>query len=205
MTELTAWPTGGPALVTPHPIFDEKVIINHRGLRREYARDELAAAAEKLLADRVANDARAVERGHFTPDQARQRERCARAVAETMRAVAEQRDPGDADKTWFETQGAEGAGWWEVRADLASMFQNARTKALANRDNPALEQRALKIAALASWFEPARHGGHMPAILFAFHIEQHFDRQREAKANAAPAPLPPRAQRVGAQPAGKLL
>jgi hypothetical protein len=184
--------------VASHPIFDETVIINHRALRRTFTRDDLASAAEKLLADRIASNPRAVERKHFTPDQARQRERCARAIAETMRAVAEGRDPGDPDKAWFETGAASGAGWWEVRADLARVSETARASALAPGAAPQLETLALKMAALASWFEPAVRGGHTPAILVAFHVERHFARRREEKANAGPAPLPQRPQRIGA-------
>ncbi|WP_447727245.1 hypothetical protein [Sphingomonas koreensis] len=195
---MTNGAAGAPSPAALHPIFNEAVIVNHRALRREFTRDELATAAEKLLADRIAGHPEAVERKRLTREQARQRERCARAIAETMRAVADRRDPGDPDKTWFDTAGAEGAGWWEVRADLANIFEAARAAALAPGANPHLEVRALKMAALASWFEPAFERGHTPAILLSFHVEQHFARRREEKAKAGPAPLPPRRQRVGA-------
>jgi hypothetical protein len=184
--------------VASHPIFDEAVIVNHRDLHRAFTREELAEAAEKLLADRIAADPRAVERQHFTPDQALTRERCARAVAETMRAVAERREPSDPDQRWFETNGAEGALWSEVRTDLAQVFENARAAALAPNADPRLETRALKMAALALWFQPSIEGGRTPAILFSFHIEQHFSRLRKEKAEAGPAPLPPRPKRIGA-------
>lgn len=165
-------------------------------LRGAFSRVELAEAAERLLADRRKNDAEAVTRKLFTADKARRRERCALAVAETMRAIAERRDPGDADERWYQTGGAEGAPWAAVRADLAATFDAMKTAALTPGADPALEEAALKVGALKSWFQPFKPEpvGHMPAIIFAYHVEQAARRLNETRAAeraaAATAPRP---------------
>lgn len=162
-------------------------------LHRHFTRAELAEAAQQLLAARRAGDPEAVKRNLFSPERAAQRERIAATIADLMQAVADRRDPGDAEARWIDSNGSEGATWSEIRDDLAIAFDAARAAALQPGAPAALEHRALLIGALASWMQPACPGGTTPLILLCASIE----RQARATARAAAqlratAPLPPR-------------
>lgn len=162
------------------------------GLHRHFTRTDLAATAEQLLADRRKGDPEAVKRNIYTPEKAAQRTRVAEAVADIMRAVVERRDPGDAELRWIESGGTDGASWHEIRTDLSTAFASARTTALQPGAPAAIEQLALRLGALASWFEPACPGGTTPLILFCASIEvQARSSARAAAQLRAPAtPLP---------------
>lgn len=171
-------------------------------LHRHFSRAELADAAQQLLAARRAGDPEAVRRNLYTPERAAQRERIAATIADIMRAVAEHRDPGDAEARWIDSDGREGATWSDIRADLTTAFDAARAAALQPGAAAVIEQRALHIGALASWFQPATPGGTTPLIIFCAAIE----RQARATARAAAAlrstaPLPARTPRRAPQQA----
>ncbi len=172
-------------------------------LHRHFTRAELAEAAQQLLAARRAGDPEAVKRNLFTPERAAQRERIAATIADLMQAVADRRDPGDAEARWIASNGSEGATWSEIRDDLAIAFDAARAAALQPGAPAALEHCALLIGALASWMQPACPGGTLPLILLCASIERHARTMAKMVAQirtpAAPLPQrqPPKLARAG--------
>lgn len=172
-------------------------------LHRHFSRAELAEAADQLLAARRAGDPEAVKRNIYTHERASQRDRVAASIAATMRAVADRRDPGDAEARWIDSAGRDGASWAEIRADLATAFDAARAAALQPGAPAALEQRALHIGALASWFQPACAGGTTPLILFCASIERQARERAAVIARVrAPSALPDRPRRAVAHAGG---
>lgn len=164
-------------------------------LHRFFARRDLAATAEQLLADRRAGDPEAVKRGILTQQAADQRLRVATVIAATMRAIVDRRDPADPEQIFVDSGAREGAAWSEVRTDLAQAFEKAKAAALKPGASEGLEQRALHVGALASWFQPYRTGGNTPMILMAAAIERSIRRDIATRPPAAPAPFPARPQR----------
>lgn len=157
-------------------------------LHGHFSRAELADVAEKLLADRRRGDPEAVSRKIFTAEKAAQRERIAGIIAATLRAIAEHREPGDAEQRWVATDGAEGAVWHDVRADLAAIADAARCSALQPGTPPAAEQYALKLLAIAELFEPVVPDGISPLILTLSFVERALRRGREEAQATATAP-----------------
>lgn len=143
-----------------------------KGWSGMFPRAELVQAAERLLAARIKGDPEGVARGAFTPEQAAARLRIATAILDTARAVTDRRDPGDPEMDWAISNGTRGALWREIRADLAAAFTAARDAALQPGAHPALEGYALRLGALADWFEPFSEGRDLPFLVFAARVEQ---------------------------------
>lgn len=114
---------------------------------------DLARAAEKLLADRIEGDARAIEAGKLTAAQGADRERIARTIASQVRALADH-TPIPEREAWD----------YEIRADLTAVVAGAAARARRAPDTVVMRDSfgepvaaalfAEYIAAIAWWFEP---------------------------------------------------
>lgn len=133
----------------------------------------LAAAAEQLLAGRVANDPAAIEAGKLTPDQAEERARIMAAVVAIWRAVV-RREPVP------ELQ----APHAEIRHDLARAREALSVRVAAAPGNTTLAQQ-LHLAVALEWnHRPCMPGHDLPWILHV-HLANQLARERHPLPKAA--------------------
>lgn len=149
----------------------------------------LAAAAQRLLADRQTRDPAAVERKRMTADHAASRLATARALALQWQCVADRRDAPDNGWDYFQTFGAYPI---TVRLDLADVARTAADRARANPDNLAMAMLAGTCAALRWWQTPHVEGDDMPSILRVHAANQQARREHAARPAPTPPPLPAR-------------
>ena len=165
-------------------------------LRRDWA--GLAAAAERLLADRLERDPAAVEAERLTTAEAQSRERIMRDVVTIWRAVVRKQDLPELAVSHA-----------AARADLEGAAAAWARISKSRPGDQGCADLAIRVAALA-WYHQAVTPAGTPQIVFIHNFNQYsrsIAGSRPAAPKKAPTPLatapaPPRTKAATARQAG---
>lgn len=121
----------------------------------------LAAAARRMLAQRIEHDPASVEKGTITAEVAAKRLRIARAIVAQWDSVVAYSMPYDPQDAWIATDGREGAYPHELREDLNTAAERARAAANRHGEDASAAAFADAVEALAWHERPRDHISHV--------------------------------------------